>query len=130
MSKQIIKTDKAPNPVGPYSQAVKINLSGAELVYSAGQVGLNPATGKMVEGGIKEQTRQALENLSAILNEAGTELTKVIKSTIFIKNMNDFASMNEVYATYFGKSIPARSTVEVSRLPVDALVEIEVIAYV
>lgn len=119
----------APVAVGPYSQAVQIG----NLVYTSGQVALDPASGQIVPGGIREQTRQVFENLRAILAAAGTDLRHVIKSTVFLQDMNDFAAMNEVYARFLAEAgivAPARSTVEVTRLPKDALVEIEVIATV
>jgi len=130
MSKEIIFTKNAPEPIGPYSQAIKLNAENPYLIYSSGQVPIVPETGNIVEGGIKEQTRRSLENVKAVLKEAGSDFSKVIKTTVFLKNMNDFASMNEVYSEYFNESKPARSTVEVARLPKDALVEIDVIAYV
>jgi 2-iminobutanoate/2-iminopropanoate deaminase len=130
MSKEIIYTKNAPEPIGPYSQAVKLNAENPYLIYTSGQIGIDPETGNVIEGGIKEQTRQSLENLKAVLKEAGSDLSRVIKTTVFLKNMNDFSSMNDVYAEYFDESKPARSTVEVARLPKDALVEIETAAYV
>jgi len=130
MSKEIIYTKNAPEPIGPYSQAIKLNAENLYLIYSSGQVAIIPETGNIIEGGIKEQTRQSLENIKAVLKEAGSDLSRVVKTTVFLKSMNDFASMNEVYSEYFGNSKPARSTVEATRLPKDALVEIDVIAYV
>lgn len=124
MSKQIVSTDKAPAAIGPYSQAVIVS----GMVYTAGQVGFVPETMVFAEGGIQAQTRQALENIRAILEKAGTSMDKVIKTTVFLADMNEFAAMNEVYASYFGEQPPARSTVQVARLPRDARVEIEVIA--
>jgi 2-iminobutanoate/2-iminopropanoate deaminase len=127
LHKSPISTTNAPAAIGPYSQAIEI----ADFVYTSGQVALDPSTGKLVPGGITEQTTQVLENLKAVLTEAGCHLYDVVKTTVFLKNMNDFAAMNEVYARYFapeGIVAPARSTVEVARLPKDALVEIEVIA--
>jgi 2-iminobutanoate/2-iminopropanoate deaminase len=127
MSKTAVSTDKAPAAIGPYSQAV---LNG-ELVYTSGQIPLDPATGQLVEGGIREQTIRVLENLKAVLAMAGSDLQHVVKTTVYLKNMRDFAAMNEIYAGYLapaGVVAPARSTVEVARLPKDALVEIEVIA--
>ena len=126
MSKQVISTDKAPGAVGPYSQAIVAN----GMVFTAGQVPLIPGTKNLVEGGIQEQTQQALENVKAVLQAAGTSLDKVVKATVFLKDMNDFAAMNEIYATFFTENPPARSAVEVARLPLDAMVEIEVIALV
>lgn len=124
MSKQVVSTDKAPGAVGPYSQAIVAN----GMVFTAGQVPLVPGTKALVEGGIQEQTRQVFANLQAVLEAAGTSLEKAVKTTVFLKDMNDFAAMNEVYATYFTGAPPARSTVQVAKLPLDALVEIEVIA--
>ena len=123
MSKNTISTTKAPGAIGPYSQAVEAG----GLVYTSGQLGLNPETGGFGEG-VQEQTRLALSNVKAILEEAGTTLDQVIKTTVFLKDMNDFAAMNEVYAGFFSEPYPARSAVEVARLPKDGLVEIEVIA--
>jgi 2-iminobutanoate/2-iminopropanoate deaminase len=125
--KEQVRTQGAPEAIGPYSQAVK---SGGFL-FASGQVALDPS-GNMIKGGIAEQTEQVLKNISAVLAAAGTSLDKVVKSTVFLKDMNDFAKMNEVYARYLagvGKISPARSTVEVARLPKDSLVEIEVIAF-
>ncbi len=130
MQKEIIYTKSAPEPIGPYSQAIRISAESSKLVYTSGQLAIDPVKGEFTGGDIKEQTRRSIENVSSILKEAGSELKKVIKTTVFIKDMNDFAAMNEVYNEYFGESKPARSTVEVARLPKDALVEIETIAYV
>lgn len=127
--KQAVSTKSAPAAIGPYSQAVRVG----DFLYSSGQVALDPATGALVEGGIEAQTARAIENLKAVLEAAGTGLQNVVKTTVFLKNMGDFAAMNAVYATYFAPDsvvAPARSTVEVARLPKDALVEIEVIARV
>ena len=124
--KEQVRTQGAPQAIGPYSQAVKC----AGFLFASGQVALDPG-GNMTKGGIVEQTEQVLKNISAVLAAAGTSLDKVVKSTVFLKDMNDFAKMNEVYARYLsgdGKVSPARSTVEVARLPKDSLVEIEVIA--
>lgn len=122
--KKIVNTDKAPAAIGPYAQAVEID----SLVITSGQLPIDPATGAFPEG-IAEQTRQSLTNVKAILAEAGLGMDKVIKTTVFLSDMNNFGAMNEVYATFFGESgYPARSAVEVARLPKDALVEIEVIA--
>jgi 2-iminobutanoate/2-iminopropanoate deaminase len=118
-----VATDKAPAAIGPYSQGI---ISG-ELFYSSGQIPLTPS-GDLVMGTIEDQTHQVFANLKAVLKEAGSSLEEVIKTTVFIKNMDDFAALNEVYASYFGDHKPARSTVEVARLPKDAKVEIEVIA--
>ncbi|UTC75758.1 RidA family protein [Treponema sp. OMZ 792] len=122
--KEIIATNKAPSAIGPYSQGIKAN----GFVFTSGQIPLDPATGAFPEG-IKAQTRQSLLNVKAILEQAGTSIDKVIKTTVFLSDMNNFAAMNEVYAEIFGSSNhPARSAVQVARLPKDALVEIEVIA--
>ena len=126
MSKKIIKTDKASLPVGPYNQAVVIG----NLVYTAGQIPLDKA-GNMVAGGVKEQTEQVIANLKAVLEAAGSSLDKVVKATVFMKDLNDFAGMNEVYGKYFkNETAPARSTIQVARIPKDSLVEIEVVAYI
>lgn len=124
MSKQIIQTDKAPAAVGPYSQAVVAN----GMVFTAGQVPLIPGTKDLAEGGIQAQTRQALQNVQAVLEAANSSLDHVIKTTVFLQSMDDFAAMNEVYATFFTSQPPSRSTVEVAKLPLGALVEIEAIA--
>lgn len=123
MEKKIISTTNAPGAVGPYSQAVKAG----NLVFASGQIPLDPSTGELVNGDVKKATERSLENVKAILEAAGTSLDKVVKTTVFVKNMSDFAAVNEVYAKYFDKDMPARSCVEV-KLPKDALVEIEVIA--
>ena len=123
--KKIIATDKAPAAIGPYSQGV----SAGSLTITSGQLPIDPATGAFAEGGIAGQTRQSLENVKAVLAAAGYEMSDVIKTTVFLSDMNNFGAMNEVYATFFSEgSYPARSAVEVARLPKDALVEIEVIA--
>lgn len=119
-----ISTKKAPAAIGPYSQAIRVG----NIVYTSGQIPLDPATGAFVEGGIKEQTRQALTNIKAILEEAGTSMGKVVKTTVFMANMDDFADMNAVYAEFFTEPYPARSAVAVKTLPKGALIEIEVIA--
>ena len=122
--KQVISTPKAPAAIGPYSQAIRIG----NLVFTSGQIPINPATGSFVEGGIKEQTRQSLSNVRAILEEAGLTMANVIKTTVFLADMADFADMNAVYAEFFSEPFPARSAVAVKTLPKGALVEIEVIA--
>ncbi|HET9086044.1 MAG TPA: RidA family protein [Acidobacteriaceae bacterium] len=123
--KEAIHTTQAPAAIGPYSQAVRIG----DFVFTSGQVALDPATGQLVDGSIEAQTRRVLQNLQAVLQGAGLDLTRVIKTTVFLKDMNDFAAMNKIYAEHFpSEAAPARSTVEVARLPKDALVEIEVIA--
>lgn len=127
MSRKIVSTKKAPSAIGPYSQGV---IASPGFVYTAGQVALNPSTGEMVGSDIQTQTRQVLENLKAILEAAGSDMSRVVKTTVFLKDMGEFAAMNEVYAHYFRDSPPARSTVEVSRLPKDARVEIEAVALV
>jgi len=119
-----IQTDYAPQAIGPYSQAVKVN----GLVFCSGQIPLDPVTMQIIEGDIKAQTKRVVENLSAVLEAAGSSLAKVIKTTVYLLDMNDFAAMNEVYATFFSAHRPARSTVQVSRLPRDVRVEIEVVA--
>jgi 2-iminobutanoate/2-iminopropanoate deaminase len=124
--KQIIKTADAPQAIGPYSQAVRIG----DFVFTSGQIALVPETGEFVEGGIKEQTAQVLRNLSALLEAAGSRLDYVLKTTVFLAEMSDFAAMNEVYGQYFNADAPARSTIEAARLPRDARVEIEAIALV
>ena len=118
MKKEIVSTKNAPGAVGPYSQAVKCG----GMVYTAGQVALDPNTGQMVEGGIKEQTHQVFANLKAVLEAAGTSLENVVKATVFIVDMDKFGEVNEVYAEYFTGDFPASSCVEVSRLPKGALV--------
>jgi 2-iminobutanoate/2-iminopropanoate deaminase len=122
--KEIVQTDRGPKPIGPYSVAVKAN----GFLYLSGQTPLNPETGQMTGNNISEQTERVMENIKAILESAGANLHHVVKTTVFLKNMNDFAAMNEVYGRYFLAAPPARSTVEVARLPKDAFVEIEVIA--
>ena len=124
MAKEIINTSKAPKAIGPYSQAIKAN----GFIFVSGQIPLDYKTGEFVQGGIKEQTKQCLENLQAILTEAGVDFSAVVKTGVFLADINDFAQMNEVYAQYFSKECPARACVEVSKLPKGALVEIELIA--
>lgn len=122
MSKQAISTKSAPGAIGPYSQAIEAG----GFIYTSGQLGLNPETGEFGEG-VKEQTRQSLNNVKAIVETAGASMDQIIKTTVFLKDMNDFVAMNEVYSSFFSEPFPARSAVEVARLPKDALVEIEVI---
>ena len=124
MSKQIIKTNQAPAAIGPYSQAVKTG----NLLFVSGQIPLNYETGNLVIGGIESETHCVMKNIAAILEAAGGSFDRVVKTTIFLKDMNDFAKINEVYASYFTADFPARETVEVSRLPKDVNVEISVIA--
>ena len=119
-----IHTDNAPAAIGPYSQAIEVN----GFVFASGQIPIDPKTGNFVEGGIKEQTRQAIENAGNILKAAGTDLSHVVKTTVYLDNMDDFAAMNEVYAQYFTQPFPARSAVAVEKLPKGALVEVEVLA--
>ena len=121
---KVISTTKAPAAIGPYSQAIKVG----NLVYTSGQIPIDPQTGSIVEGGIKEQTRQSLTNVKAILEEAGLMMANVVKTTVFMADMNDFAEMNAVYAEFFSEPYPARSAVAVKTLPKGALVEIEVVA--
>ena len=123
--KKIISTDKAPAAIGPYSQAIQVG----EFLYTSGQIPLDPKTGAMVEGGVAEQARQSLENLKAILEAAGYSMADVVKTTVFITDMGQFATVNEVYAKYFEKDPPARSCVAVKTLPRDSLVEIEAVAW-
>ncbi len=122
--KTVISTTNAPAAIGPYSQAIRVG----NIIFTSGQIPIDPATGSFVEGGIKEQTRQSLLNVKAILDEAGTTMDHVIKTTVFMADMNDFAEMNSVYAEFFNTPYPARSAVAVKTLPKGALVEIEVIA--
>ena len=119
-----INTSKAPAAIGPYSQAIQVG----NLVYTSGQLPINPETGSFPNGGIKEQTRQSLTNVQAILEEAGTGMANVVKTTVFMADMNDFADMNSVYAEFFSEPYPARSAVAIKTLPKGALVEIEVVA--
>ena len=123
---KVISTPKAPAAIGPYSQAIQVG----NHVYTSGQIPINPATGAFVEGGIEEQTRQALSNVQAILKEAGLTMGNVVKTTVFMADMNDFARMNAVYAEFFTEPYPARSAVAVKTLPKGALLEIEVVAEV
>lgn len=129
MSKTAIATSSAPNAIGPYSQGIRVG----NLVFTAGQIALDPATGQVVAPGIAEQTTRVMENLKAILEAAGSSLAQVVKATVFLKDFNDFAAMNAVYGAYLapeGVAPPARTTVEVSRLPKDVLVEIDLVAEV
>jgi 2-iminobutanoate/2-iminopropanoate deaminase len=119
-----IQTDRAPQAIGPYSQAIRAN----GLLFASGQIPLDPATMQIVAGDIRAQTMRVLENVTAVLEAAGTSIERVVKTTVFLADMDDFAAMNEVYATFFGGTRPARSTVQAARLPRDVRVEIEVIA--
>ena len=121
---KVISTKKAPAAIGPYSQAIQVG----SLIYTSGQIPIDPATGVFVEGGIKEQTRQSLTNVKSILEEAGLSMSNVVKTTVFLADMNDFADMNAIYAEFFSEPYPARSAVAVKTLPKGALIEIEVIA--
>jgi 2-iminobutanoate/2-iminopropanoate deaminase len=123
MKRETVQTDRAPQAIGPYAQAIKAN----GFVYTAGQIPIDP-TGNLVEGGITAQTRQVLDNLKAVLESAGSALDRVVKATVFLKNMADFPAMNEVYAQYLGSAKPARSTVAVAELPRGALIEIDLVA--
>lgn len=125
MTKETIKTEMAPAAIGPYSQAVKYG----NLVFTSGALGIDPSTGAFAEGGIQAQTKKCLENMKAILEASGSSLENVLKTTIFIKNMNDFSVVNEIYGQYFTEKQPGRSCVEVARLPKDALIEIEAVAF-
>ena len=124
--KEIISTENAPGAIGPYSQAVKTG----NLIFCSGQIPIDPATGEFVSDNIAEQTEQVLENLSQVLNAAESNLNNVVKTTVFLADMNDFAEMNEVYAKFFSENKPARATVQAARLPKDARVEIECIAVI
>ena len=126
MKKNIISTDKAPQAIGPYSQAVQFN----NLLFISGQIPLEPKSGEIVKGNIKELTKQILDNLNAILTASGSSLDNVLRTTIFLTNLDDYAEVNEIYAEFFEKSMPARSTVQVSRLPMDVPIEIDAIACV
>jgi 2-iminobutanoate/2-iminopropanoate deaminase len=124
MERQVINSEAAPKAIGPYSQAIRMGDS----VYCAGQLGLDPATGLLVNGGVASETRRALQNLSAVLEAAGSSLDRVVKTTIFLADMDEFTHVNAIYAEFFTKEPPARSTVQVARLPRDGRVEIEAIA--
>jgi 2-iminobutanoate/2-iminopropanoate deaminase len=121
--KEAISTDKAPKAIGPYSQGIKAG----GLIFTAGQVAFDPSTGQLIEGDVAEQTARVLDNLKAIAEAAGSSLDRTVKATVYLKDMNDFSAMNEVYARYFGQTPPARSTVEAARLPRDVRVEIDLI---
>jgi 2-iminobutanoate/2-iminopropanoate deaminase len=124
MIRESVQTDNAPKAIGPYQQAIKAN----GFIYTAGQIPIDPKTGNLVEGDISAQTRQVLENLKAVLEAGGSALDRVVKATVFLRNMADFAAMNEVYAQYLGSAKPARSTVAVAELPRGALIEIDLVA--
>ncbi len=124
MERQVVSTDKAPKALGPYSQAIRVG----DFIFCAGQAGIDPATGQLVKGGIEAETRRVLQNLTAVLQAAGSSFSQIVKTTVFLKNMDDFKAMNAIYAEFFPAAPPARSTVQVARLPADASVEIEAIA--
>ncbi len=124
MAKEVVRSDRAPLPIGPYSQAIRAN----GLIFLAGQLALDPATGQFLPGDIKAQTKRVLQNLAAVLEAAGSTMDRVVKTTVFLKDMNDFGAMNEEYASFFRELPPARTTVQAARLPRDALIEIECIA--
>jgi 2-iminobutanoate/2-iminopropanoate deaminase len=126
MSRKIINSDRAPAPIGPYSQAIQMD----NLLFTSGQIAIDPESGELLNGDVAEQTKLVLENVSAVLEAAGSSRQHVLKTTIFLKNMSDFATVNQVYGEYFGDVLPARSTIEVSRLPKDVLVEIDCIAMI
>jgi 2-iminobutanoate/2-iminopropanoate deaminase len=119
-----IQTDRAPQAIGPYSQAIKAN----GFIFASGQIPLDPATMQIVEGGVEEQTERVLDNLKAVLESAGSSLDRVVKTTVYLADMSEFAAMNEIYARYFGSTKPARATVQVARLPRDVKVEIDAVA--
>jgi 2-iminobutanoate/2-iminopropanoate deaminase len=125
-SKEVIHTDKAPAALGPYSQAIKVG----NFIYTSGQVGLDPTTGDLISWQLRDQVHQVFKNLQAVLETGGASLQHVVKTTVFLAHMSDFAEMNAIYAEYFGENRPARSTVEVARLPKDALVEIEAVVII
>jgi len=124
--KEIVATERAPRAIGPYSQAVRAG----NLLFASGQIPIDPATGEFVAGGVAEQTDQVMRNLSAVFEAAGASLKQVVKTTVFLADMNDFTAMNEVYGRFFGENPPARATVQAARLPRDAQVEIEAIAII
>lgn len=124
MAGEIISTESAPGAIGPYSQAIKLG----NLLFTAGQIPLDPATGQIVEGDIKDQTERVMQNVVAILEAAGTSIDNVVKTTCFLTDLNDFAAFNEVYARYMGSNRPARSTIQVAALPAGAMVEVETVA--
>ena len=126
MRREPVKTSNAPAALGPYSQAIKVG----EFVYTSGQVAIDPATGELIDGGIAEQTERVLKNVAAVLEAAGSSLDQVVKTLVFLSDMNDFAAMNEVYGKFFTGAPPARSTVQAARLPKDALIEIEAVAVI
>ncbi len=124
MNKEVVNTDAAPKAIGPYEQGIKIN----GFLFTSGQIALEPKSGNLINGGIVEQTRQVFENLKGVLGAAGSSLDRVVKASVFLKSMGDFAAMNQIYEEFLGKSKPARTTVAISELPKGALVEIDLIA--
>ncbi len=127
MTKKIVLTKNAPAPIGPYNQGI---IAGGSMLFTAGQIAFDPTTGQLVQGDIKAQTQQVLKNIQAIVEQAGATMQSIVKTTVYLKDMNDFAGMNEVYAEFFNNEPPARTTVEVSRLPRDAKIEIEAVAII
>jgi 2-iminobutanoate/2-iminopropanoate deaminase len=127
MTRSTVLTKKAPAPIGPYSQGI---VAKGSFLFTAGQVAIDPATGQLAAGDVKAQTRQVMNNLTAVLKEAGSSMERVVKTTVYLKDMNEFSMMNEVYGEFFPANPPARSTVEVARLPKDAKVEIDVVALI
>ncbi|MCK4857177.1 MAG: RidA family protein [candidate division Zixibacteria bacterium] len=128
MSKKCVSTDKAPRAIGPYSQAIMVESG--RLIFCSGQIPINPVTGKLIEGDITAQTEQVIENLKTVVTAAGSSLDEVVKTTVYLKNMDDFQAMNDVYQRYFGKDSPARAAVQVARLPLDVDIEIEAVAVI
>lgn len=126
MQREAVRTDAAPKAIGPYEQAIRVG----GFLFTAGQIALDPKTGNLVEGGIAAQTRRVLENLKAVLEASGSSMDRVVKATVYLKNMGDFGAMNEIYGEYLGKAKPARSTVAVAELPRGALVEIDLVAII
>lgn len=126
MSKKIVYTKNAPEPIGPYSQAILFN----NLIYTSGQIPIDPGSGQLIDGDIKAQTKQTIRNIENILTSGGSDISKVIKVTVYLKDINEFPAMNEIYEEYFGTSKPARSTVQAAKLPKDAKIEMDAIAFV
>jgi len=126
MSKKTVYTKDAPEPIGPYSQAIQFN----NLIFTSGQIPIDPVSGQFIDGDIKAQTKQTIRNIENILTAGGSDISKVIKVTVYLKDINEFAAMNEIYEEYFGKSKPARSTIEATKLPKGALIELDAIAFV
>ena len=126
MSKKIVYTKNAPEPIGPYSQAIQFN----NLIYTSGQIAIDPSSGQLIDGDIKAQTKQTIRNIENILTAGGSDISKVIKVSVYLKDINEFTAMNEIYEEYFGTSKPVRSTIQAAKLPKDAKIEIDVIAYI